>query len=62
MNNERKKAGAEAVDYINKYLISARWQLNTQYLLFIDPVTEAAYTSDVAFIVQLNRDVNPTLK
>lgn len=28
MNNERKKAGAEAVDYINKYLISAGWQLN----------------------------------
>ena len=62
MNNERKKIGMEAVDYINNYLIAAGWQLNTQYLLFVDPLSGAAYTSDVAFIVQLNRDVNPTLK
>jgi len=57
----RKQSGKDAVDYINRYLSDAGWELNIPYLLFIDPLSKAAYTADVAFIVQLNRDVNPTL-
>lgn len=59
--SERNKFGRQAVEFINKYLVDAGWELNSPYLLFIDPLSKAAYTADVAFIVQLNRDVNPVL-
>ena len=55
----RKKIGEEAVKYINNYLFDAGWELSN-YFMFIDPITQVMYTADVAFIVQLNRDVNPT--
>ena len=59
--NDRQKLGKNAVEYINGYLAGAGWELNAPYLLFIDPLSKALYTADVAFIVQLNRDVNPIL-
>jgi outer membrane protein assembly factor BamD (BamD/ComL family) len=59
--SERVEAGKEAVEYINEFLAKAGWELNSPYMLFIDPLSKAAYTADVAFIVQLNRDVNPIL-
>jgi hypothetical protein len=57
----RSKAGREAVEYINAYLAEAGWELNAPYLLFIDPLSKTAYAADVAFVVQLNRDMNPVL-
>lgn len=59
--SDRNKLGRQAVEYINNYLVDAGWELNAPYLLFIDPLSKSAYTGDVAFIVQLNRDVNPVL-
>ena len=56
-----KEEGTKAVEFINKYLFDSGWELNEQFLLFIDPISKAAYSADVAFIVQLNRDVNPKL-
>jgi hypothetical protein len=45
------------MNYICDYLNRAGWNLCAQTLFQVDPITGAKYPSDVAYTVQLGRDL-----
>jgi len=57
MNKSRRQIADNALEYISNYLENAGWKLDIVTLFRVDPVTNAKYSSDTAFCIQLARDL-----
>lgn len=58
MEKTRRQIADEALEYISNFLERAGWRIDCHTLFWIDPVTDAKYSSDTAFSVQIARDLN----
>lgn len=54
----RRDIADKVLGYVGTYLEGAGWVLDEQWLFRIDPLTNTLYPADVAFCIQIARDLN----
>lgn len=55
----RKDKADNILNEVVKYLEEAAWTFDSYLMLHVDPVTSSKYPTDIAFAIQLGRDLTP---